>query len=98
MRPATGSRPASSSGSTTSSPESGHPELATVPWCLWGHSGGDFWASLMMTSDPDRIVAAWLRSGTAFSVWEKGEIPKPEIPEATYSHPHDVQPRRERAG
>jgi hypothetical protein len=66
---------------------SGHPELATVPWCLWGHSGGAFWTSLMMASDPDRIVAAWLRSGTAFAVWEKGEIPKPEIPEAAYRIP-----------
>jgi hypothetical protein len=66
---------------------SGHPELARVPWCLWGHSGGGFWASLMMTSDPDRVVAAWLRSGTAFGAWETGEIPKPEIPEATYRIP-----------
>ncbi|HIG80794.1 MAG TPA: hypothetical protein EYQ62_03940, partial [Verrucomicrobiales bacterium] len=22
---------------------SGHPELATVPWALWGHSGGGHW-------------------------------------------------------
>ncbi len=66
---------------------SGHPELATIPWCLWGHSGGGFWASLMMTSDPDRVVSAWLRSGTAFAVWEKGEIPRPDIPEATYRIP-----------
>ena len=67
--------------------KSGHPELATVPWCLWGHSGGGFWASLMQTSDPERIVAVWLRSGTAFAAWEKGEIPKPEIPEAAYRIP-----------
>ncbi len=66
---------------------SGHPELAAVPWCLWGHSGGGFWASLMMTSDPDRVVAAWLRSGTAFTAWQKGEIPKPEIPGAAYQIP-----------
>ncbi len=71
---------------------SGHPELATVPWCLWGHSGGAFWTSLMMTSDPDRIVAAWLRSGTAFATWEKGEIPRPEIPEATYRIPTMCNP------
>ncbi len=66
---------------------SGHPELAEVPWCLWGHSGGGFWASLMMISDPDRVVAAWLRSGTAFSAWENGEIPAPEIPESAYRIP-----------
>ncbi len=67
--------------------ESGHPELATVPWCLWGHSGGGFWASLMMASDPDRVVAAWLRSGTAYATWEKGEIPRPELPEAAFRIP-----------
>lgn len=71
---------------------SGHPELATAPWCLWGHSGGAFWASLMMISDPERIAAVWLRSGTGYSAWEKGEIPKPEIPEATYSIPTMCNP------
>lgn len=64
-----------------------HPELETVPWCLWGHSGGGFWASLMQTMYPDRIVAIWLRSGTAYAVWERGEIPKPEIPAAAYAIP-----------
>jgi hypothetical protein len=71
---------------------SGHAELATVPWCLWGHSGGAFWASLMMISDPQRIAAVWLRSGTGFSAWEKGEIPKPEIPAATYKIPTICNP------
>src|SRR4051812_40412285 len=54
-----------------------HPELADVPWCLWGHSGGGFWASLMQASDPDRVVGVWCRSGTAFLSWEKGEVPRP---------------------
>lgn len=72
--------------------KSGHPELSTVPWCLWGHSGGGFWASLMMASDPDRVVAAWLRSGTAFATWEKGEIPKPELSEAVYRIPTICNP------
>jgi len=67
--------------------KSKHPELAKVPWCLWGHSGGGFWASLMQTMVPDRIVAIWLRSGTAYAVWEKGDIPKPEIPESAYAIP-----------
>ncbi len=64
-----------------------HPELEKVPWCLWGHSGGGFWASLMQTTDPDRIVAIWCRSGTAFAYWEKGEIDKPQIPESLYAIP-----------
>jgi len=42
---------------------SGHPELATVPWALWGHSGGGHWAGGMVMIRPERVVAAWLRSG-----------------------------------
>jgi len=42
---------------------SGHPELATVPWALWGHSGGGHWAGGMALVRPERVVAAWLRSG-----------------------------------
>lgn len=43
--------------------KSGHPELASVPWALWGHSGGGHWAGGMALLHPERIVAAWLRSG-----------------------------------
>jgi len=71
---------------------SGHPELETAPWCLWGHSGGGFWASIMQTMHPDRIVAIWCRSGTAFTAWEKGEIAKPTIPEAAYGVPLMLNP------
>lgn len=42
---------------------SGHRELATVPWALWGHSGGGVWAGAMTCLFPERVVAAWLRSG-----------------------------------
>jgi hypothetical protein len=69
-----------------------HPELESVPWCLWGHSGGGFWASLMQTMYPERIVAIWFRSGTAFSAWEKGEIARPDIPEAAYAIPMMCNP------
>lgn len=72
--------------------KSNHPELARVPWCLWGHSGGGFWASLMQTMYPERIVAIWFRSGTAYATWEKGEIPKPEIPEVAYAIPMMCNP------
>lgn len=67
--------------------ESKHPELATVPWCLWGHSGGGFWASLMMTLHPERTVAVWCRSGTAFIPWEKGEIARPTLSDSVYEIP-----------
>lgn len=42
---------------------SGHPELATVPWALWGHSGGGHWCGGMVLLHPERVAAAWLRSG-----------------------------------
>lgn len=42
---------------------SGHPELANVPWALWGHSGGGHWAGGMVLLHPERVAAAWLRSG-----------------------------------
>src|SRR6266567_3938668 len=45
--------------------KSGHKEIATVPWCLWGHSGGGIWANVMSILHPDRVLAAFLRSGTA---------------------------------
>lgn len=43
--------------------QSGHPELSSVPWALWGHSGGGHWAGGMALLHPDRVAAAWLRSG-----------------------------------
>jgi hypothetical protein len=43
--------------------KSGHPELAGLPWALWGHSGGGHWAGGMVLLHPDRVAAAWLRSG-----------------------------------
>lgn len=43
--------------------KSGHPELDKVPWALWGHSGGGHWTGGMVLLHPDRVAAAWLRSG-----------------------------------
>jgi hypothetical protein len=43
--------------------KSGHPELAAAPWALWGHSGGGHWAGGMVLLHPERVAAAWLRSG-----------------------------------
>jgi hypothetical protein len=42
---------------------SGHPELPRLPWALWGHSGGGHWAGGMVMLHPERVIAAWLRSG-----------------------------------
>lgn len=67
--------------------QTGHPELVHAPWVLWGHSGGGFWSSLMLTLHPDRIAAIWFRSGSAFATWEKGDIPKPALSDAVYQVP-----------
>lgn len=67
--------------------QSKHPELASVPWCLWGHSGGGFWSSLMLTLHPERIAAIFYRSGSAYRVWESGDIPRPTLTQAVYEVP-----------
>ncbi len=72
--------------------QTNHPELNQVPWCLWGHSGGGFWSSIMQTRHPDRIVAIWFRSGTAYATWEKGEIAKPDLPAGIYDIPMMLNP------
>lgn len=69
-----------------------HPELRTAPWCLWGHSGGAFWASLMQTLYPERIVAIWFRSGGAINAWAKDEIPRPQFPAAAFGIPMMCNP------
>lgn len=71
---------------------SGHPELESVPWCLWGHSGGGFWASLMLEAYPERIVGVFCRSGTATLAAEKGEIPKPRYRQQAYLVPVILNP------
>ena len=78
--------------------KSGHPELASAPWCLWGHSGGGFWSSIMQTLHPERIVAIWFRSGTAFATWEKGDIEKPALPEAMFGIPMMANPGAKEKG
>lgn len=57
---------------------SGHSELATAPWALWGHSGGGHWAGGMTLLHPDRTIAAWLRSGVPALTAVEGK-PKPHL-------------------
>jgi pimeloyl-ACP methyl ester carboxylesterase len=40
-----------------------HPELKTVPWAIWGHSGGSLWAISMAYRQPERVIAVFGRSG-----------------------------------
>lgn len=53
--------------------QSSHPELSTVPWAIWGHSGGGHWAGGMLLLHPDRVAAAWLRSGVPALTTEEGK-------------------------
>ncbi|TSA33819.1 MAG: hypothetical protein D4R64_13450 [Porphyromonadaceae bacterium] len=64
-----------------------HPEIEKVPWVLWGHSGGGIWADVMSTLHPERIIAIWMRSGSAAMFRTKPEFPQPEIPSAVYAIP-----------
>ena len=67
--------------------KSGHAEIATAPWCLWGHSGGGIWADVMTILHPDRVLAAFLRSGTAAMFRSRHEFVQPEVPPAVYEIP-----------
>jgi hypothetical protein len=56
--------------------KSDHAELAKVPWALWGHSGGGHWAGGMVLLHPERVAAAWLRSGVPLL---KADLMRPGI-------------------
>ena len=71
--------------------ETNHPELRTAPWCLWGHSGGGGWASIMLARHPNRVVAAWLRSGAALARRNRSGESIP-IPEESYQIPIVLNP------
>ncbi|HTN76420.1 MAG TPA: hypothetical protein VL096_14275 [Pirellulaceae bacterium] len=67
--------------------KSNHPELPQVPWALWGHSGGGHWAGGMVLLHPERVAAAWLRSGVA-PLKAADNKPKPyTIPDAALQVP-----------
>ena len=72
--------------------QSAHPEIEAVPWVLWGHSGGGIWADVMACLHPERVVAMWLRSGSAAMFRTKPEFPQPEIPAAVYGIPAMCNP------
>ena len=68
--------------------QSGHPELAEVPWALWGHSGGGHWAGGMLMLHPERVAAAWLRSGVPlFEAVEGRNIQPHTLPDAALAVP-----------
>src|SRR6185295_9304872 len=67
--------------------KSGHPELPKLPWALWGHSGGGHWAGGMVMLHPERVAAAWLRSGVPLLKGGSVSIKAYTLPEAALKVP-----------
>jgi len=80
------------------SAKSGHSELAKVPWILWGHSGGGIWADVMTTLHPERVVAVWMRSGSAEMFRPRSEFPQPQVPHGAYNVPEMGNPGAKEGG
>ena len=76
--------------------QSGHSELTTVPWCLWGHSGGGYWVSLMLALHPERIAGAFCRSGAA-NMWAN-EVGDLKYPAAAFMIPVMLNPGTKEKG
>jgi hypothetical protein len=72
--------------------KSGHPEIQTVPWALWGHSGGGIWSDVMTTLHPDRVVAVFMRSGSALMFLSHPEFKRADVPDALYAVPMMCNP------
>ena len=92
--PRNGSSAAFQQALTDLGQQSGHPELATVPWALWGHSGGGHWAGGMVMLHPERVMAAWLRSGVPLleANPDRPSIKVHELPKAALGVPMMCNP------
>jgi pimeloyl-ACP methyl ester carboxylesterase len=68
---------------------SGHHELATVPWALWGHSGGGAWVGFMTMLYPNRVAAVWMNSGipTITPVPTQSEVKVVNVPNEAFQIP-----------
>ena len=87
--PRNGSSAAFQRGLADLGAKAGHPELAKVPWALWGHSGGGHWAGGITLMHPERVAAAWLRSGVPLLKADtaRSSIKAHTIPEAALRVP-----------
>ncbi len=72
--------------------KSAHPEIETVPWALWGHSGGGIWSDVMATLHPDRVAVVFMRSGSALMFLSHPEFTRPDVPDALYGIPMMCNP------
>lgn len=87
--PRNGSSAAFQQGLADFAQQTGHAELATVPWAIWGHSGGGHWCGGMVMLHPERVAAAWLRSGVPLFEKQEGRNINPyeTIPTAALAVP-----------
>lgn len=70
--------------------KSGHPELNTLPWALWGHSGGALWVMNMLYLHPERTLAVFARSAglrSVVSTYEHGRPPEYDSTPAAFQVP-----------
>jgi hypothetical protein len=49
---------------------SGHPELTSVPWLLWGHSGGGHWVLSMLNKHPEKVIALFAVSAAFEEIFD----------------------------
>lgn len=87
--PRNGSSDAFQKGLADFAKQTGHEELATVPWAIWGHSGGGHWCGGMVLLHPERVAAAWLRSGVPLFEEKEGRniVPYDDVPAAAIGVP-----------
>ena len=62
IKPDEGSYTTFLKGITEIAKQSDHKELESVPWVIWGHSGGGHWAYKMVLQHPEKILCAVLKS------------------------------------
>jgi len=79
-------------GLTDFAAKSAHPEMDKIPWVLWGHSGGGIWSDVMTTLHPDRVIAVWMRSGSALMFLTHPEFIRPDVPATLYKIPMMTNP------
>jgi len=57
-----------------------------------GPFGRGIWSDVMTTLHPDRVVAVWMRSGSALMFLSHPEFTRPDVPTALYKIPMMTNP------
>ena len=72
--------------------QSGHPEIETVPWALWGHSGGGIWSDTLARCIRNESSGCGCVPESMAQYRTHPEYIQPEIPAACYEIPIMVNP------